>query len=387
MDILFYSALGAGSLIAMFNVSKDVNDLTDKLEKIHYSKSYTPESLKIYLENSSKNNQFQESKEFARNPINSEEIIGSVFLKGIASTSFPINSTLSPNIPLIYSNYYINKIYSKSLSENGSFNPFLAGNYLNYPNYPSLNSESIINQSPFFKLYAYEEKKTHKSIQYKKKSDFSCRVGANSKVNALDAQRLLFFRIHSKALTTIEKIIIFIYLILEAIFSRQFAMKGIKVGYMEREMGIKNDTFLNVYGKIAYNINKKTLRMDSPEYFLRDKTVILNTIYKKIRDKRIILILAFIPLLISLVKLGSKCVQLFKRWRNFKQILQNQMNIKKIVINDVKCCVCSENINNIILLPCKHFCVCKDCYNKMDEQKKCPQCNSLIIKIIEIFLP
>lgn len=177
-------------------------------------------------------------------------------------------------------------------------------------------------------------------------------------------------------------------MILEAIFSRQVAIKGIKTGYLENEIGIENDSFLSVFGKISYNMDKKVLRMDCPEYFVNNKYQILRRISREIRDKKIITIFVLIPLLLSFIKLGAIGYRWFKKWNNLRKMRDcGQLNnIQKIFMSDVKCSICYENINNVILLPCKHFCVCKDCYLKMDE-KRCPNCKDHISKIIEIFLP
>lgn len=49
-----------------------------------------------------------------------------------------------------------------------------------------------------------------------------------------------------------------------------------------------------------------------------------------------------------------------------------------------KCCkVCGENEVSILVLPCRHLCVCKDCESKFDS---CPICNSMKSATLQIFL-
>lgn len=43
------------------------------------------------------------------------------------------------------------------------------------------------------------------------------------------------------------------------------------------------------------------------------------------------------------------------------------------------CSICMTEIKNIILLPCRHFCVCHQCFDKID---KCPVCRSAIISFV-----
>lgn len=123
MDVFLYSSLGLGSLMTIYNLGKSVSQLTDKFENIYNSKNYNPEEISLHLEGL-KNQDLSENKEFYIDPKNPKELIGNVFLNGVASSPFPINSILRGNIPLIYSNYYINKIYSRNLNaQNGSLIP------------------------------------------------------------------------------------------------------------------------------------------------------------------------------------------------------------------------------------------------------------------------
>lgn len=49
-----------------------------------------------------------------------------------------------------------------------------------------------------------------------------------------------------------------------------------------------------------------------------------------------------------------------------------------------KCCkICEENEVSILVLPCRHLCVCKDCESKFDS---CPICNTMKSATLQIFL-
>lgn len=43
-----------------------------------------------------------------------------------------------------------------------------------------------------------------------------------------------------------------------------------------------------------------------------------------------------------------------------------EFNKSYIVTDNLKCLVCTENPKNIILKPCMHLCLCKECWNKLE---------------------
>ena len=391
METFIYSTLGLGSFFTILNLNKSINHLTDKLNTLYQAHSQDPENLPNFIEKLLQN-RLLEPNGFKINEQNPNEIIGDVFLKGLASTPHPINSRLPPHIPLIYSSYYVNKLYSNNpQNENQIFMNRQDILRQVSENYFSSPTDTLVDEAPFFNLFAYDtvDDKNTKTFQYLKKPQFSCRVGRNMKIDAKGAARLIGSRVYYKSLGLVERLILFVYLILEAIFSRQSSIKGIRVGYVEHEMGIKNNSLIDVYGKVAYDTKKKTLRMDFPEYFLKNKNAVFNRLMKEIRDKRMIVLFLLIPLMLSAVKLGAKGFEWLKKWNVERKIVnKDKLNlIKKIVIDDVMCSICLSNINNIILLPCEHFCVCKECYLHRIESKKCPKCESVIKEIIEVFLP
>lgn len=52
---------------------------------------------------------------------------------------------------------------------------------------------------------------------------------------------------------------------------------------------------------------------------------------------------------------------------------------------EVRCIVCLVNPREIILLPCKHVCLCEDCAGKIE--RKCPVCNINIQDKRAVYLP
>ena len=393
MDTFIYSAIGLGSLWSILNVNKGVSGLQEKLKKLENSPTFFPDGLVSFLKQIEKTG-LLDNNGFTKNESNPDEISGNVFLKGIASTRHPIKSKLNPQLPLIYSSFYVNKIYSNNVINDQMLSRLNHDDILKqslFPRTPNSLNECIVDEAPYFNLYGFEtyDDKVSKTTKLKKKFDVFCRVARNLNIDARAAARLITNRVYYKSLSLVERFIVFVYLILEALFSRQATVKGISIGYIENEIGIRNDSLLDVYGKVTYNTKKNTLRMDYPEYFLRNKNIILMRILRTIRDKKIIIMFLFIPFLISIWKLGSKALKWIRAWNEKRQkLMRDRLSmIKKIVIDDIQCRVCLSNVNNVILLPCEHFCICKECYLHKIEEKKCPKCHSDITEIIEVFLP
>jgi hypothetical protein len=52
------------------------------------------------------------------------------------------------------------------------------------------------------------------------------------------------------------------------------------------------------------------------------------------------------------------------------------------------CCICTENARNVLFMPCKHLCICNDCYNlamQVNSMKNCPICRASIINYIRVY--
>ena len=52
--------------------------------------------------------------------------------------------------------------------------------------------------------------------------------------------------------------------------------------------------------------------------------------------------------------------------------------------NPSKCCICLTNVRNLLLMPCKHLCICADCHNKLPIPKMCPVCRGPVANPIEV---
>ena len=50
-----------------------------------------------------------------------------------------------------------------------------------------------------------------------------------------------------------------------------------------------------------------------------------------------------------------------------------------------QCSICLVNEKRLIMLPCKHQCVCKGCWQNWQGEKKCPLCREEIIQVLDFF--
>ena len=54
-------------------------------------------------------------------------------------------------------------------------------------------------------------------------------------------------------------------------------------------------------------------------------------------------------------------------------------------IDSSLCCVCVEYSRSVLLLPCRHLCVCENCANSPQLNSKCPVCRSSILDTIKVY--
>jgi RING finger protein 26 len=54
------------------------------------------------------------------------------------------------------------------------------------------------------------------------------------------------------------------------------------------------------------------------------------------------------------------------------------------------CVICQDNVTNILLMPCRHVCMCQQCLNKIRQGRvqlaQCPLCRTHIQSTLEVFV-
>ena len=70
--------------------------------------------------------------------------------------------------------------------------------------------------------------------------------------------------------------------------------------------------------------------------------------------------------------------------KNNTKILEKQ-ELELLKIKNLTCNICFENISQIILQPCLHFCCCENCFENILDNK-CPICRSEFFNHLKVFI-
>jgi hypothetical protein len=97
---------------------------------------------------------------------------------------------------------------------------------------------------------------------------------------------------------------------------------------------------------------------------------------------------AFFRVHVESVKLLGKSKHYYSISSPIK-IIGNTLDIKQtysirvFTTDDIECVICFNNPKAVIFTPCGHFCLCKDCANKViNNTNSCPMCRSVVSNII-----
>lgn len=71
-------------------------------------------------------------------------------------------------------------------------------------------------------------------------------------------------------------------------------------------------------------------------------------------------------------------------WRFYKR---NADEREEMVIEENYCIICQENVKDVLLLPCKHVCLCSYCQLKLNRHgRKCPVCRTNVQRTMKVFI-
>ena len=299
------------------------------------------------------------------------EIIGKVFISGVARAVKPIKSILDNATPLIYSLYYSDYLYSNDREV--YFNEF------NHIRMPSNKNNTLISVASRFTL----EDPTARKI--------FCTVFKNYSVKVVDALTPLKFIRKLRKLSFLETLFIALGYLINKWLDKtkpEQKLKGMRVGIVEREFGIKDNSHLVVFGEFLYNKLEKTIKIIKPEYFLRSKGSYQRKVANEFFQKKILLILVYIPFIVSSTIFLLKLYQAYKLWKSNQpsSSAQNPLrNINFIKTKNPKCLVCAKNTSSLVLNPCKHLCICKQCF-QIQSKRQCPECRKNVSDYIELYI-
>ena len=70
--------------------------------------------------------------------------------------------------------------------------------------------------------------------------------------------------------------------------------------------------------------------------------------------------------------------------RQLKNALEKIEKAKQNLEEEKLCVICRENPKVVLIMPCRHLCVCKDCGHRV-ELERCPLCREQIAERLEVF--
>lgn len=364
MDLLSNTLSFLLSSYGIISFHRDLEKLNSEQNQIKSAKIHTPTSFIESFSNITKDTQ-NEKLESCIN--NKNELIFKGFMEGIVHSNNFVSSSLEQTVKLIYQMSFLSKIY-----DNDRF----------------VNLLTILKQIP--------RQKSIKQVSYFDLKDYEnntfCRIYRNLNVVAIQALNLI--KTHKnldKKISVFKRILSFFYIFFQIIslFAEdKISYKGVQVGTCEIELGIQLNDMIMVYGDIIYNLVTKSLRIERPEFFVKDKSFILDVIAKKIKRKRFVLIIYYIVNFYSGFKLLKKIFLFFKR-RNKVMAENEQLKLKNLEkfknCENMKCVICYQQVRNIIFTPCKHLAICHFCFQNIKRSKVCPICKDRFVSYVELF--
>lgn len=194
----------------------------------------------------------------------------------------------------------------------------------------------------------------------------------------------------SSMLAFFSKLLLTVQMIFSS-FRIPLSVKGWRIGTRMTEMGIFVNEMLMIFGKVSFDKKSKSLTVEKPYFYSKDKFQILAKYkqdisrLKKLQILFLILsVFLFIMVIRRLLRLGKALKQ-----RYIQAKLKLQMDklggIRTLLTDDFKCIICSDNPKNVIFKPCLHFAMCKLCYDKLLKQN-CPICRKPITDSVVIFV-
>jgi hypothetical protein len=219
-------------------------------------------------------------------------------------------------------------------------------------------------------------------------------LNSTSNVEYGDALHLIHSLVHMRSLSPLEKFLSWILFCIKLFLSMSNVGKrlsGFKVGTKRVERGIMIGQFMIAFGEIIYDRFNKELRMSNPQFFLKDKSQLI----QHLREKRLKLgknmLLAFAAMLFLSYLLAKRSARIarffYEKYRHFVNLKNPDkfFGLRKIKTADFKCAQCEDNPRNVIFKPCLHLEVCSACCDKLPD-RKCPRCKHEVAEQVNVFV-
>ncbi|KAH8349757.1 hypothetical protein KR084_005645 [Drosophila pseudotakahashii] len=163
-------------------------------------------------------------------------------------------------------------------------------------------------------------------------------------------------------------------------------------GLQTTEEVLREGSFLTAIGELQ--LDGDTLRMQpSQKGPLLLTTATKSTLVKRLEDANISIILKLLVCsTISFILIAFVLRKIYRRRKHKSEevIIHNRLEMERRrnppvkVTQDLLCVVCSNNIKEVILLPCGHVCLCEDCAQKISST--CPVCRGKIVSKAAAFI-
>lgn len=93
---------------------------------------------------------------------------------------------------------------------------------------------------------------------------------------------------------------------------------------------------------------------------------------------------------LSLLELARINIQALRRWLMKKELESNSeesSDFEEDISEDRYCIVCQDRFKCVLILPCKHLCVCSECNVRLrNESRPCPICRTVVKKTMKVFV-
>ena len=368
LGVLEFGGFTASTYMFFFYIRKQKH-IMGILQYMERARVLSPDLLETAM------NQFSKLKEFQKDIQNytheKEYAQGIAFIQGIVSSNNPLYSAINGKAELIFSQISSEPIYS-----NNKRRP---------------ESQRIICQKAINEF----------SLKSGAGSNNQIFVGTSKKVDYSKAISFVDSSVNVRELSTIEKLISWILFCINMIISLSSMSRrvtGFRVGHKKIERGVLLGQMIVAFGNVFYDKMNKEMRMEDPQFFLKDKYQLIAEVKNKgMRLSRNIAIMASIMTICGFLVARRIKIQvvnfLAQRKKSFERQLKDKLfQIRSILTTDFKCVNCKDTPRNVILKPCMHMVYCKDCYQDLQVKAsettklKCPSCKCKIQDEVKLYL-
>jgi hypothetical protein len=152
-----------------------------------------------------------------------------------------------------------------------------------------------------------------------------------------------------------------------------FALKGVKIGYSDCQIGVKVDAPLIALGEIVYDGAMKTLKMTKTRALEIESIARLKNL--ALADAIGTVVLTIYGVLAVITSIGF-CLDVWSR-RKAQKVESAPLPDNPTDSRQMQCVVCWVNRRVVMIEPCHHLVMCNAC-SKQYKRLKCPVCNQVI---------